>query len=147
MQRADIIRKSDFGVSNSRVWSLCDVALVHLKNAPVFETVIPSKIFEAMGMGLPIPIASPRGEASGIVEKEGAGMWVPPEDPRALEDTVLRYRNDREFRSGCAARSLAAVPAYSRESRALEMLRILERVADGSVPCGVETPARSESGP
>ncbi|MFQ5765190.1 MAG: glycosyltransferase family 4 protein, partial [Rhodospirillales bacterium] len=31
-----------------RVWSLCDVALVHLKSDPVFAGVIPSKIFEAM---------------------------------------------------------------------------------------------------
>ncbi|MBV9085426.1 MAG: glycosyltransferase family 4 protein, partial [Acidobacteriaceae bacterium] len=37
-----------------RYWSLCDVSLVHLKNTPLFETVIPSKIFEAMAMGLPI---------------------------------------------------------------------------------------------
>ena len=45
-------------------WSLCDVALVHLKDLPLFETVIPSKIFEAMGMGLPILLAAPQGEAS-----------------------------------------------------------------------------------
>ncbi len=30
------------------VWSLCDVALVHLKSSEVFAGVIPSKIFEAM---------------------------------------------------------------------------------------------------
>jgi glycosyltransferase involved in cell wall biosynthesis len=33
------------------LWSICDVALVHLKDDPLFSTVIPSKIFEAMGMG------------------------------------------------------------------------------------------------
>ena len=45
-------------------WSLCNIALVHLKNSPVFSEVIPSKIFEAMGMGIPIIIAAPAGEAS-----------------------------------------------------------------------------------
>jgi len=119
-----------------RIWSLCDVALVHLKNSPVFGTVIPSKIFEAMGMGLPILIASPKGEAAGIVEEEGAGMWVPPEDPRALADAVRRFRNDREFHAGCAAHSLAAAPRYSRESRAREMLCVLERVVSGSAILG-----------
>ena len=34
-----------------RVWSLVDVALVHLRDSPVFAEVIPSKIFEAMAMG------------------------------------------------------------------------------------------------
>ena len=33
------------------VWSLCDVALIHLKDEAVFADVIPSKIFEAMAMG------------------------------------------------------------------------------------------------
>lgn len=117
-----------------RVWSLCDVALVHLKDTPVFSTVIPSKIFEAMGMGLPILIASPRGEAGGIVEREGAGMWIPPEDLAALAEAVLRFRDDRAFRGRCAAASLAAAPRYSRESKAREMLRIIERVANGSLP-------------
>ena len=66
------------------VWSLCAVALVHLKASPVFAGVIPSKIFEAMGMGLPVLLAAPEGEASRIVEGDGAGLSVPPEDPEAL---------------------------------------------------------------
>ena len=73
-----------------RVWSLCDVALVHLKNDPVFETVIPSKIFEAMGMGLPILLVSPSGEAREIVEGDGAGLWVPAGAPDALARAVPR---------------------------------------------------------
>jgi len=35
-------------------WSICDVALIHLKNEPTFAEVIPSKMFEAMAMGKPI---------------------------------------------------------------------------------------------
>lgn len=113
-----------------RVWSLCDVALVHLKNTPVFETVIPSKIFEAMGMGLPILLAGPKGEASRIVESEGAGMWVPPEDPQALEEAVFRLKNDRDFYRECSSRSLAAAPRYSRVEKAREMLQVMVRVAN-----------------
>ena len=66
-----------------RVWSLCDVALVHLRDAPVFAGVIPSKMFEAMGMGLPLVLAAPRGEAARIVEAEGVGVVVAAEDPQA----------------------------------------------------------------
>ena len=68
------------------VWSLCAVALVHLKASPVFAGVIPSKIFEAMGMGRPVLLAAPEGEASRIVEGDGAGLCIPPEDPAALND-------------------------------------------------------------
>ena len=34
----------------AEIWSLCDVALVPLRDAPVFRAVIPSKIFECMGI-------------------------------------------------------------------------------------------------
>jgi glycosyltransferase involved in cell wall biosynthesis len=113
------------------IWSLCDVALVHLKNSPVFASVIPSKIFEAMGMGLPIVIASPKGEAGGIVEEDGAGIWIPPEDPTALEGAVRRLKDDSDLYERCAAGSLAAAPRYSRERKAQEMIRVAERVAGG----------------
>jgi glycosyltransferase involved in cell wall biosynthesis len=113
-------------------WSLCNVALVHLKNTPVFGTVIPSKIFEAMGMGLPVLLASPRGEASRIVESEGAGIWVPSEDPDALEEAILKLKNDRLFHAECAGSSHAAAPRYSRERQARDVLKVIREVANGN---------------
>lgn len=113
-------------------WSLCSVALVHLKDTPVFESVIPSKIFEAMGMGLPILLASPKGEASRIVEKEEAGLWVPAENPTALEEGILRLKNDEELYRLCASRSLGAAPRYSRERQARDVLKVAEEVIKGN---------------
>ena len=55
-----------------RVWSLCDVALVHLKNDPVFAGVIPSKIFEAMASGL-CCIVTDVGDSAEIVGELG---WI-----------------------------------------------------------------------
>lgn len=112
-------------------WSLCNVALVHLKNTTVFESVIPSKIFEAMGMGIPILLASPEGEASRIVETEKAGIRVPAEDPAALEEAILRFRNDQAFLNDCATRSYAAAPRYSRERQAHNLIQAAEQVAKG----------------
>lgn len=105
-----------------RFWSLCSVALVHLRNSSIFETVIPSKIFEAMAMGLPILVAAPEGEASRLVLAEGAGLWVPAADPAALAETVGLLESDRQLRSRLAADSLAAARHYSRERQAREML-------------------------
>lgn len=113
-------------------WSLCSVALVHLKDTPVFEAVIPSKIFEAMGMGVPILLASPKGEASHIVEKEEAGLWVPAEDPTALEEGILRLKNDHEFYHLCATRSYASAPRYSRERQARDVLKVAMEVVKGN---------------
>ena len=113
------------------VWSLCDVALVHLKNAPVFAGVIPSKIFEAMAMGLPLLLAAPAGEASRIIEGHGAGLCVPPENPDALADAVHRLMDDEKLAKDLAKKSLAAAPQHSRENQAREMLRVLELAAAG----------------
>ena len=110
-------------------WGLCDVALVHLKDTPTFETVIPSKIFEAMAMRLPILLASPRGEASAIVEGDGVGLWVKAEDPGELAGAVERMMGDRALTAGLAERALAKAPAYSREKQARDMLASLERAA------------------
>jgi glycosyltransferase involved in cell wall biosynthesis len=106
-------------------WSLCNIALVHLKNAPLFQTVIPSKIFEAMGMGLPILLVAPEGEASHIVRLEEVGVCVPAEDPEKLASAVLFLKENRQFLHQLSRRSCEAAPRYSRERQARDMLATL----------------------
>lgn len=114
-----------------RIWSLCDVALVHLRDTPVFAEVIPSKIFEAMGMGRPILLALPAGEAKEIVEADRAGIWVPPENPAALADAARRLADDRPLRERLAAAAHAAAPLHSRQAQAADMLKALEAAIRG----------------
>jgi colanic acid biosynthesis glycosyl transferase WcaI len=116
------------------VWSLCDVALVHLRDTPLFATVIPSKIFEAMGMGLPILLACPTGEASQIVEDSGAGICVPPEDPDALANAAALLAGNSELTRKLASRSLAAAPHYSRERQARDYMATLKRGLGAGTP-------------
>ncbi len=113
------------------VWSLCDVALVHLKNSSVFRDVIPSKIFEAMAMGLPILLASPDGEASAIINKDGVGLHVPAENPVALAGAVKQLHDDEATRQKYAEQSFEAAPAHSREHQAKHMIAVLEKVVAG----------------
>ena len=111
-----------------RIWSLCDVALVHLRDSPVFAEVIPSKIFEAMGMGLPILLVAPAGEAKEVVEADRAGIWVPPGDPAALSMAVRRLADDPAWRERLAAGALQAAPGHSRRAQAEEMIEVLQTV-------------------
>ena len=122
------------------VWSLCDVALIHLKNDPVFRTVIPSKIFEAMAMGLPLLAGIPNGEAAKIIEREKAGIVVPACDPVALSAAVVKMRDEPDTLRSFAARSRAAAPAYSRERQAEKMIRVLESVVRRGNPVGASNP-------
>lgn len=117
----------------SDYWSICDVALVHLKDSPLFATVIPSKLFEAMGMGLPILLAAPSGEASEIVAAEGAGLCIPPGEPIALAQAAQLLSGDKRLRETLAEASRGAAPRYSRERQAFEMLGCLKKALPAMV--------------
>jgi glycosyltransferase involved in cell wall biosynthesis len=118
-------------------WSLCNVALVHLKDTPLFKTVIPSKIFEAMGMGLPILLAAPEGEATEILKESGAGLWVAPQRPQELLDAARLLRSNPELCRSLAGRSRESAFNYTRERQARDMLSILDEavnpMAEGNV--------------
>jgi colanic acid biosynthesis glycosyl transferase WcaI len=109
-------------------WSICDLALVHLKDTPLFRTVIPSKIFEAMAMGRPIVLAAPDGEAADIVRATGAGIVLPPEDPRALAEAVKSLSESPAAVAQLAQRALVAAPLFTREKQARDMLAAIEEV-------------------
>ncbi|MBI1318962.1 MAG: glycosyltransferase [Candidatus Hydrogenedens sp.] len=121
-----------------RVWSLCDVALVHLKDSPAFAEVIPSKIFEAMGMGLPILLVAPPGEASRIVSGAAAGRWVPAGDPDALAAAAVALMTDDAGRARLAATSHAAAARFTRQRQAEHVIEVLDRVLAGSQSMVVE---------
>lgn len=112
-----------------RYWSLCDAALIHLKDAPSFAGIIPSKVFEAMGMGLPLIIVTPRGEVSELVLQEGTGTWVPAGDPTALARAVRDLSVNRSQLDTFARRSREAARHHTRRRQAEEMLSVLESAA------------------
>lgn len=114
-----------------RYWSLCNMALIHLKDDPVFRSVIPSKIFEAMGMGLPLIMVAPPGEGVDIVVREQAGIWVPAARPKDFADALTALRDSPTQVANLAAQSLAACPRYTRETQARHMIKVLEAVRDG----------------
>ncbi len=117
----------------ARFWSVCDVSLVHLKSDPVFATVIPSKIFESMAMGLPIVYCGPKSEGSDIVVKHEAGLYVSGAEPTVLAAAVTRLQQDPALRALLARNSAAAASMYSRERQAELSLEVLRRAIGGRV--------------
>jgi len=89
-----------------RYWSLLDVAVIHLKKTDLFTSVIPSKLFESMGMGIPV-LHGVAGESAGIVERERVGIVFEPEGTDQLCQALLRVRFEAglydEFRRNCIA--------------------------------------------
>ena len=97
-------------------YALADVCLVPLRDIPLFEAFIPSKMFEIMAVGRPI-IGSLRGEAKRILERSGAALVVAPESPDALLGAIAALERTPERRADMAAagRPFAAAH-YSRQA-------------------------------
>jgi glycosyltransferase involved in cell wall biosynthesis len=128
-----------------RLWSLCDVSLIHLKDDPVFATVIPSKLFESLGMGLPVLMSLPAGEATRMVTAAGVGVIVPPEQPRRLADAVLELCDHPDWIHALGERSYRVAQGFSRAEQANLMQEVLEAVAKGrGNAVGVEHPSMLE---
>jgi colanic acid biosynthesis glycosyl transferase WcaI len=111
--------------------ALSDVSVVHLKASPLFKTVIPSKIFEAMAMKKPIALGV-EGETKEIIEQAGSGIPFQPEDADALAETVLRLKNDSLLYRKMGENGFECVhKEYHRQTLARRYWSVLEQVAAG----------------
>ncbi len=110
-----------------RYWSLLDAALIHLKASDLFETVIPSKMFECMGMAIPI-LHGVRGESARIVQDNRVGLTFEPENPTDLCDRLRQLHDDPALCQQIKAQGPTAAKGYDRRVLATNMLGILENV-------------------
>lgn len=75
------------------IWAATDASLILLKRSDTFLKVLPSKMFEAMSMEVPI-VLGVEGEAKDLLEAAGAGLSVTPECVEELAAAVTRLRDD-----------------------------------------------------
>jgi glycosyltransferase involved in cell wall biosynthesis len=83
-----------------------DCLLVHLRDDPLFAVTIPSKTQAYMAAGKPIIIAV-EGNAAELITQSNSGIAVPPNNPGALSEAVLRLARcpkDELERMGSAAK-------------------------------------------
>ena len=73
-----------------------DVSLVSLRDAALFSSVLPSKMFEIMAAERPI-ILGVRGEAKSLVKRANAGLFVEPENSLEYRDAILRLFEDQDL--------------------------------------------------
>jgi glycosyltransferase involved in cell wall biosynthesis len=108
----------------ARYWSLLDVAIIHLRNTELFTTVIPSKLFECMGMGIPV-LHGVKGESANIVMRERVGEVFEPENAEQLASDLLRLRSDTVRYAELRANGPAAARRYDRNELSRDMLAVL----------------------
>jgi len=106
-----------------------DVSLVPLRRLAIFQKVLPSKLFELMGVGCPI-ICSVEGEAARLVAAAEAGLCIEPENEDALFAAINRLRAEPELRKRMSASGRQFVKAnYLRSALAEKYLAVVSQVA------------------
>ena len=119
VSRADILR----------YWSLLDASLIHLKASPLFESVIPSKMFEAMAMGVPL-LHGVGGESADIVRTSRSGVCFAAEQPEALLSAIRQISTDKDAYQQMKTSCLSSAQNYNRASLADRMADCLQGVVN-----------------
>ena len=122
------------------LYARADAAAVLLRDLPIFEGALPTKLLEAMAAGRPLLLAA-RGEAAQLVRGAGAGLVVAPGSPGALAEGMRRLRSDPPLRESLgragrrhAERHFGAGPAATAwEPQLSDALFAHRRAARGGV--------------
>ncbi len=115
----------------ARYWSILDLSIIHLRRTALFTTVIPSKLFECMGMGIPV-LHGVEGESADIVRREDVGRTFEPENATQLADALVELREHPETVAAYKAHCLAAAQHYDRNHLAMRMGELLVATTAGS---------------
>jgi colanic acid biosynthesis glycosyl transferase WcaI len=115
-------------------YAACDLGLVTLRDTPLFQEVLPSKIFEYLGMERPV-LLNVAGEARRVVEEAGAGAYVPADDPAAIVTAVRRLSGQKELLAEMGRRGRRHVlEHFDRRALARQYLDVLDPLCAPSRP-------------
>ncbi len=120
----DPVKKTEL----AKMVAAADVGLMILANVPAFyRGTSPNKFFDYLASGLPVLVNYP-GWVAEIVEREGCGIPVPPEDSSAFADALIQLRDDAKERTkmGSNAR-LLALEEFSRDRLSDQFAEFLEK--------------------
>lgn len=110
--------------------------LVSLRDEPIFALTVPSKVQAYMACGKPM-LASLAGEGAAIIAGTGAGIAVPPSQPEALTQALIRIisMSEEELREmGRNARNIY----LERFSLAAIVNKIVDHLGETLEKSGVE---------
>lgn len=108
--------------------SISDCCLVHLRKTALFETVLPSKIFEAAALEKPI-VMGVGGFAADLVREADCGICIEPENAVQLLAAIDELRADPARRAELGRRGRERLSSrYDVDRLAEEYAEVVERV-------------------
>jgi glycosyltransferase involved in cell wall biosynthesis len=105
--------------------SIVDFAIVNLRRAPTFTSVIPSKIFEFAAMEKPI-LLGVDGQAREIIEKYNCGLFYEPENRQDLLDKIEIISSDINLKNSLIEGCRKLAMEFNRDKIAISMIESIK---------------------
>lgn len=110
-----------------RILAASDIGIL----APTGNEGLSNAILESMAAGLPMVVTEVGGNAEAVIHNE-TGLVIPPHDPSALGDAILKLAADPELRREMGARARKrAAEAFSVEDSLNEYCALYEELLAG----------------
>jgi len=113
-----------------KVLAAADACLAILKPIELYKTTYPNKVFDYLAAGRPV-LCAIDGVIREVIEEAHAGIFVPPGDPAALADAVIRLSSapDKGKKMGLNGRAYV-VEHFNRRDIAARMEKVLFECAN-----------------
>ena len=111
----------------ARVLTCMDCGLMILKPLPIFETVLPNKLFDLAASRLPI-IVNFAGEVADLVTTHEAGLFVERSTPQNIADALVTLRDNSEQRREMGENARRLARRFDRRKMAERFQAVLEEV-------------------
>lgn len=112
-------------------WSLIDIAIVVLKDTETNQTVMPSKMLEAMAMGIPVILYAIEGEAQQFLEESQAGFFVKNGDIDGLINLITSIQKNKNSLTIFKKNAYATAMHFTREAQAVGLLDQFSKIKYG----------------
>lgn len=107
-----------------------DAGVIVLADLPGTEAVYSSKLFDYLGVGIPILLAGPSGCAAARVVREARAGVVADPEPRAIADAIVALAEAKAAGRAPQPRDEDVVARFDRSKQAAELSALLERVVE-----------------
>lgn len=110
-----------------------DVALVSIAPSPAAEGIYTGKLFEYLGIGVPVLVVGPsRGAAARVVRDADAGRVVEHGDSQAVARALLQWSDAKVRGLAIHGATRQSVAQFDRKVQVREVARVLDRAVESS---------------
>lgn len=108
--------------------SLCDAALLILRDMPLLNITLPAKVQSYFACGIPV-IASCNGEGAEIVKNSGAGLVSEAEEPKKLaEIAISMYNRSVDEKNSMKENALSYFESHYKKEKLMDILEEVIKV-------------------